>query len=120
VCVELGNWGLPNAVPVLSRALFDPGPLVRAHAAWALGSVGSAEVRSAFVGPAAVEPDPSVLEELSVAMDAGPSSAKNPGSLRAVRSTTAADARLPMVTFDVRQAQAARLLGWRSRCALAG
>jgi len=29
VCVALGNWGLPEAVPVLTRALGDPEPLVR-------------------------------------------------------------------------------------------
>jgi epoxyqueuosine reductase len=70
VCVGLGNWGSPDAVPVLSRALSDPEPLVRAHAAWALGRVGSAEARSALSSHASVETEASVLEELSAAMDA--------------------------------------------------
>jgi epoxyqueuosine reductase len=70
VCVGLGNWGSPDAVPVLSRALSDPEPLVRAHAAWALGRVGSAEARSALSAHASVEADACVLEELSAAMDA--------------------------------------------------
>jgi epoxyqueuosine reductase len=35
--VALGNWGDGRAVPVLTQALIDPEPLVREHAAWALG-----------------------------------------------------------------------------------
>src|SRR5690606_8350441 len=68
VCVALGNWGSPGAVPVLAGALSDPEPLVRAHAAWALGRVGSAEARSALSTAASVETDAAVLDELSVAM----------------------------------------------------
>ena len=38
VCVALGNIGDPVAIPALGVALAsDPEPLVRAHAAWALG-----------------------------------------------------------------------------------
>ena len=40
VCVALGNRGTPRAIPALSRALADSDPLVRAHAAWALGEIG--------------------------------------------------------------------------------
>ncbi len=36
VAVALGNSGDPAAVPALERALDDPEPLVREHAAWAL------------------------------------------------------------------------------------
>lgn len=39
VCVALGNWGHPAAVPALAHALGDPEPVARAHAAWALGCV---------------------------------------------------------------------------------
>jgi epoxyqueuosine reductase len=35
--VALGNWGAERAVPALAKALADPEPLVREHAAWALG-----------------------------------------------------------------------------------
>jgi epoxyqueuosine reductase len=69
-CVALGNLGSPDAVPVLSRALADAEPLVRAHAAWALGRVGSTEARSALSDRASVEADVSVLDELSAALDA--------------------------------------------------
>jgi epoxyqueuosine reductase len=39
VAVALGNWGSPEAVPVLSSALSDPDPLVRGHSVWALGGI---------------------------------------------------------------------------------
>ena len=41
VCVALGNRAEAESVPALARALAaDPDPLVRAHAAWALGEIG--------------------------------------------------------------------------------
>jgi epoxyqueuosine reductase len=69
VCVGLGNWGSPDAVPVLSRALSDPEPLVRAHAAWALGRVGSSEAADAL--SAALESEEAVVvrEELEFALE---------------------------------------------------
>lgn len=39
VCVALGNWADPAAVDALGMALHDPQPVVREHAAWALGQV---------------------------------------------------------------------------------
>ena len=36
VCVALGNWGAPEAVPVLERATGDHSELVREHAKWGL------------------------------------------------------------------------------------
>jgi epoxyqueuosine reductase len=63
VCVGLGNWGSPEAVAVLTRALSDAEPLVRAHAAWALGRVGSDEARAALTSRASAEADESVRLE---------------------------------------------------------
>lgn len=40
VCVALGNWGDPLAVPGLVEALNNSEPLIRGHAAWALGQIG--------------------------------------------------------------------------------
>jgi epoxyqueuosine reductase len=48
VAVALGNWGDAAAVPALARALADPEPLVRGHAAWALGQIGTAGARQAL------------------------------------------------------------------------
>jgi epoxyqueuosine reductase len=55
---------------VLTAGLADPEPLVRGHAVWALGRVGSTEARDALSSHASVETDASVLEELSAAMHA--------------------------------------------------
>ncbi len=49
VCVALGNWGAAEAVPVLARALADGEELVRGHAAWALGRVGTGEARESLL-----------------------------------------------------------------------
>ncbi len=42
-CVALGNIGDPLAVPALGNALMEGEPLVRVHAAWALGRIGGPE-----------------------------------------------------------------------------
>ncbi|HEX7089882.1 MAG TPA: tRNA epoxyqueuosine(34) reductase QueG [Longimicrobiales bacterium] len=68
VAVALGNWGAPEAVPALVRALEDPEPLVRGHAAWALGRIGSAGAREALISAVQRERDPFVLEELDAAL----------------------------------------------------
>jgi epoxyqueuosine reductase len=84
VCVGLGNWGSPEAVPVLTSALSDPESLVRAHAAWALGRVGSGEAKAALSSRTSVESDESVRSELAMALAAPPSRAENRGSFGAI------------------------------------
>ena len=66
-CVAAGNLKLERAVPVLVECLReDPSPLVRGHAAWALGEIGGAE---AALGEAAEgETDPLCLEEIELAV----------------------------------------------------
>jgi epoxyqueuosine reductase len=44
--VALGNRKDPAAVPALTRALSDPAPLVREHAAWALARIAGEEMVS--------------------------------------------------------------------------
>lgn len=68
VCVALGNWGAPEAAPTLAAALSDPAAVVRAHAAWALGRVGSAEAAAALGARREVEADPEVLDEITAAL----------------------------------------------------
>ena len=48
--VALGNWCAPEAVPALAIALNDEEPLVRGHAAWALGRIGTGAARQALRG----------------------------------------------------------------------
>jgi epoxyqueuosine reductase len=38
-CVSAGNWGSPEALPALKRLLNDDEPLLREHAAWAIGRI---------------------------------------------------------------------------------
>jgi hypothetical protein len=64
VCVALGNWGSSEAVPILAKALSDSSPLVRLHAAWALGEIGSDEAVQLVRARSDSESDPSVLEEI--------------------------------------------------------
>ena len=77
VAVALGNWGSPEAVPVLAQSLSDAEPLVRGHAAWALGWIASREdcppevasqVGEALTSRLFVEEDEWVREELSLAL----------------------------------------------------
>ena len=54
--VVLGNIGDPDDVPSLAAALADPEPLVREHAAWALGRIGTADARTALDAAHAIVP----------------------------------------------------------------
>ena len=67
VAVALGNWGSPDAVPVLAKALNDEDPLIRWHAARALGRIGTTEGVKVLRGREAVEEDAWVREELLLA-----------------------------------------------------
>jgi len=49
IAVALGNQAREDAVPVLQRALRDPEPLIREHAAWALGEIGGGPARKALL-----------------------------------------------------------------------
>ena len=69
VAVALGNWGAPEAVPALAVALNDEEPLVRGHAAWALGRIGGEAARAALAGRGEVEEDAWVREEIEGALD---------------------------------------------------
>ncbi|MFL6032767.1 MAG: epoxyqueuosine reductase, partial [Rubrobacteraceae bacterium] len=69
-CVAAGNLGLRRALPALIRCLReDESPLVRAHAAWALGEIGGAE--AALEEAAEGESDPACLEEIKLALAGG-------------------------------------------------
>ena len=75
--VALGN-GLDRAdVPALAEALrADPSPLVRGHAAWALGRIGSPQAYAELRTAAAREADPAVAEEVTAALEpTGPAAA---------------------------------------------
>jgi epoxyqueuosine reductase len=69
-CVAAGNLGLGRAVQALIECLHkDTSPLVRGHAAWALGEIGGAE--AALWEAAGRESDPRCLEEIELALAGG-------------------------------------------------
>jgi epoxyqueuosine reductase len=68
VAVALGNWGSPEAVPALVAALSDPAPLIRGHAAWALGRVRSSVSEERIRDALSQEDDPFVRSELEAAL----------------------------------------------------
>jgi epoxyqueuosine reductase len=68
VAVALGNWGDPAAVPTLVRALDDTEPLIRGHAAWALGRVATEQARRALDQARQQEGDDWVREEIQIAL----------------------------------------------------
>lgn len=69
VAVALGNTRDPKAVPVLTSALNDDEPLIRGHAAWALGRIGGSSAFHSLNNRLAIEQDEWVREEITLALD---------------------------------------------------
>jgi epoxyqueuosine reductase len=68
VAVALGNSKSREAIPALIHALNDEEPLVRGHAAWALGQIGSRPAITALRGRLQIENDPEVHGEIDDAI----------------------------------------------------
>ena len=68
VLVAIGNWGEPRAVPALKDALADDEPLVRSHAAWALGKIGGDTAKQILQTRLAVETEQEVIVEVQDAL----------------------------------------------------
>jgi epoxyqueuosine reductase len=68
VAVALGNLKRPEAVPALIGALDDEEALVRGHAAWALGQIGTGSALEALQRRAQCETDSQVLTEITDAI----------------------------------------------------
>ena len=66
--IALGNGGDPASIPPLAQALADADPLVRQHAAWALGRIGGAGAADALRRALADELDDAVREEIGLAL----------------------------------------------------
>lgn len=67
--VVLGNKGDPASLPALTRALSDHDPIVRGHAAWAMGRIPGAT--PALDRAHGRDPDPTVREEIRRALEVG-------------------------------------------------
>ncbi len=66
--VALGNTKDPGAVPALADSLDDDEPLVRGHAAWALGNIGGERALAELEKARKTEEDPWVVEEIDRAL----------------------------------------------------
>jgi epoxyqueuosine reductase len=65
VCVALGNQPDSDAAPALASIIqTEPEPLIRSHAAWALGKIDNPAARSALEKILITEKDPGVREEI--------------------------------------------------------
>lgn len=67
--VALGNVGAVEDIPVLALALIDVEPLVRGHAAWALGQIGGDKAHNVLMDRLQEEDDPEVTEEILLALE---------------------------------------------------
>ncbi len=70
VCIALGNIADRGSVTALAGALDDPEPLVRGHAAWALGRLGGTAARAALTHALSRETDAWVRDECGLAVQA--------------------------------------------------
>lgn len=70
VCIALGNTADRTSVPALAKALADDEPLIRGHAAWALGRLGGRLARAALDEALRREGDDWVREECELALEA--------------------------------------------------
>ncbi len=69
VAVALGNGGQAQAIPALVSTLTgDPEPLVRAHAAWALGRIGGEAARQTLLQAVQSEQESQVRDEIRAAL----------------------------------------------------
>ncbi len=68
VCVALGNSGDQRAVPALIDVLHDDEPLIRGHAAWALGRIGGEQAKQALQDALTTETDTEVQKEIQCAL----------------------------------------------------
>ena len=67
-CVALGNSADESAIPALAKTLASAEPLVRRHAAWALGQIGGSDAIGVLASAAKSESDPAVFDEISEAL----------------------------------------------------
>ncbi len=69
VCVVLGNLRKAESIPALQKALHDSEPLIRSHAAWALGQwPKDKECKASLQARSLEEANAEVLEEITLAL----------------------------------------------------
>ena len=68
-CVAAGNSGDASMIAHLLPLLHDAEPLVREHAAWALGRLGGSTAAKALAEAHAIETDADAREEIELALE---------------------------------------------------
>ncbi len=68
VCVAVGNWGSIEALGSLIPLLEDDSPVVRGHAAWAVGKIGEKRGKTAVLEAIKKEADSTTLAEFQRVM----------------------------------------------------
>lgn len=68
VLIAIGNWGSRSALPALKKALRDDEPLIRGHAAWALGQIGGKNAKQVLERQLTCEIDTDVISEIQDAL----------------------------------------------------
>ena len=68
VAIALGNWAHESAIPALSQGLQDSEPLIRSHAAWALGRISASQAKIKLKAAKKNEKVSTVLEEIEAAL----------------------------------------------------
>ena len=68
VIVAVGNWGSPTAVTALKKAIINDEPMIRGHAAWALGQIGGKNATKALENQLNYEKHPEVITEINDAL----------------------------------------------------
>ncbi|MCX7669705.1 MAG: HEAT repeat domain-containing protein, partial [Anaerolineae bacterium] len=80
-CIAAGNWGDAAALPALIPLLADAEPLIRGHAAWAIGRIGGPIAREALNRRIGEEADAWVAMEIAAALGAHvPGTSQVPGT----------------------------------------
>jgi len=68
VAVALGNWAHPDAIPALSKGLYDESYLVRSHSAWAMGRILDKKAKKELENAREIEDNKEVLNEIIEAL----------------------------------------------------
>ena len=66
--VALGNQGSKESVPALTQAIQDPDELIRGHAAWALGRIGSSQAKQTLESSLSRETSEYVIGEIKTTL----------------------------------------------------
>ena len=68
VCVALGNIKDPDAIEKLTKTLLESDPIVKQHAAWAIGQIGGHLANQKLQDALKIEKNSDVIKEIKSAI----------------------------------------------------